>query len=363
MFTLMLIPFAMDAIVGLALVYQESKKVESEYVQVSEGAEETKLIPESIQAHVDRYMKSEFDQQFCRQNWKKNAFNSKDLNTQMIAGLMNLGMVYASIMCAIESSMAPILSLFVTFYGLCSIYNYFEFEENTIVNVSASYFAVSKLTLLALAASADRLISTGSIDISFVVMSALLCFDAFYGLSVYLNQAQYTSEKKTFNSKSSFSATFFMDNWKTNLFRAQNISLKVAALFVLTLQITVAVSAVISATSILSMVVLGFTIVGLVSFFQTKSPEFTGSFTSYFASVMISALILLNFVFNGLTTENMMMAVVFIGDAIAGLALLKRSIRMEIFSVALDNSTLLSKSLKPTYAEDFKFVQSHFQQV
>ena len=59
----------------------------------------------------------------------------------------------------------------------------------------------------------------------------------------------------------------------------------------------------------------------------------------------------------------MMLAAVFIGDAIVGMSLLKRSINIEIFSVTVDSGRLLSKSLKPTYAEDFKFIDSTFQQV
>ena len=133
-----------------------------------------------------------------------------------------------------------------------SLYNYFNIEENSLVNVSTSYFAVAKLALFALGYTSDSILSNGSVEISLVAMTAVLCFDTFYGLSVYLGQPQYATEKKTFNSKSTFSATFCMDNWKSNLFRSQNISLKIGALIALTLQFTVAMSAVVSLTSIVS---------------------------------------------------------------------------------------------------------------
>lgn len=81
------------------------------------------------------------------------------------------------------------------------------------------------------------------------------------------------------------------------------------------------------------------------------------------ASIAVSALIILSIIFTGFSTENMMLAAVFIGDAIVGLILLKRSIGQEIFSVAVDNASLLTKALKPSYAEDFKFIHSHFQHV
>jgi len=194
-------------------------------------------------------------------------------------------------------------------------------------------------------------------------MTALVCFDAFYGLSVYLNQAQYITEKKTFNKKSSLSATFCMDNWKSNLFRSHDMGLKIAALVAFTLQMTASISAVASVTSILSFVALGYTIVGLVTYFQTTSTNLLQSFHSYFASLVLSVLIILNIAFHGFSVENMMLAAVFIGDAIVGLTLLKRSISMEIFSGVVDNASLLSKALKPTYAEDFKFIHSHFQHV
>jgi len=67
--------------------------------------------------------------------------------------------------------------------------------------------------------------------------------------------------------------------------------------------------------------------------------------------------------FYGFGPVNMMLAAVFIGDAVTGLILLKRSVNMEIFSASVDNANLLSQALKPTYADDFKFINSHFQHV
>jgi hypothetical protein len=116
-------------------------------------------------------------------------------------------------------------------------------------------------------------------------------------------------------------------------------------------------------TTILSVVVLSYTVVGLVTFFQRTSSDFLQAFHSYLASLLISILIIVNICFFGFSPANTMLAVVFIGDAIAGLTLLKRSINMEIFSATVDNASLLSKALKPTYADDFKFVNEHFQQV
>lgn len=170
----------------------------------------------------------------------------------MMAGLVTFAIIYTSIMCSIESSMAPVFSLFVTFYALASLYNYFGIKDFSFVDASASYFAASKLSLIALGYTADSLISNGSIDFSFLLMTAFLCLDASYGLSVYLSQAQFNTEKKTFNNKSSISATFCMDNWKSNLFRAHNSALKIAAIVVITLQFTASISAVISVTSIVS---------------------------------------------------------------------------------------------------------------
>ena len=170
----------------------------------------------------------------------------------MLSGLLTFALIYTSIICAIESSISPVLALFVTFYSLMSLFNYFGIKESSIVDASASYFAVCKLSLLALGYTADSLIISGTVDLSFLVMTLVLCFDAFYGLSVYLSQAQYVSEKKTFNKKSSLSATLCMDNWKSNLFRSQDVSLKIAALVVFTLQLTASISALVSVTSIVS---------------------------------------------------------------------------------------------------------------
>lgn len=54
-----------------------------------------------------------------------------------------------------------------------------------------------------------------------------------------------------------------------------------------------------------------------------------------------------------------MLAAAFIGDAVLGLILLKKSITEEIFYGAVDKRSLLAH-VKPTYAEDFKFVHSNF---
>jgi len=107
--------------------------------------------------------------------------------------------MYTSIICAIESSISPVLALFVTFYALMSLFNYFEIRDYAFVDASSSYFAVLKLSMLGLGYMADSIIMRGSVDISFAIMSGLLVIDAFYGLSVYLSQAQYVTEKKTFN--------------------------------------------------------------------------------------------------------------------------------------------------------------------
>lgn len=252
MFALMLIPFATDALVGMISVYHTAKKSSSDYVcaELVGEVKERKLFPEAIQPYVDRLMETEFYQQFCAQNWKKNAFNNPDLSVQMLSGLLTFALIYTSIISAVESTIAPVLSVFITFYAMMSLYNYFGIKEDAFVDACASYFAASKLALFALGYAADSFIVNGTIDISYVIMTVVLCFDVFYGLSVYLSQAQYISEKKTFNKKSSFIATLCMDNWKSNLFRANSVALKIVALVVLTLQMTASVSAVLSVTSL-----------------------------------------------------------------------------------------------------------------
>jgi len=110
------------------------------------------------------------------------------LSTQMMSGLLILTLIYTSIICAVESSLAPVLACFVTFYALMSIVNYFGVNESAFVDASASYFAASKLALISLGYTADSLIINGAVDISFIVMTVILCIDAFYGLGIYLSQ-------------------------------------------------------------------------------------------------------------------------------------------------------------------------------
>lgn len=288
MFALMMIPFAFDALIGLVFVYGNAKKSSSDYVcaEFVGETQERKVFPEAIQVQVDRLMETEFYQQFCSQNWKKNAFNMTNaLATQMMSGLLTFALIYTSIISAVESPIAPVLSLFVTFYALMSLYNYFGLNDHAFIDASASYFAAAKLGLITLGYTADSLIMTGAVDFSFLLMTVILCFDAFQGVAVYLSQAQYISEKKIFNKKSSLSATFCMDNWKSNLFRAHEVALKTAAIVALTLQVTAAVSAVVSITSILSVVVLAYTMVGVVVFCQTTSSDFLQAFHSYVSCI------------------------------------------------------------------------------
>jgi len=65
MFAIMMIPFAIDALVGIAFVYQSIKKSSSDYVCVNSEPSNRRFFPEALQPHVDRLMETEFYQVFC----------------------------------------------------------------------------------------------------------------------------------------------------------------------------------------------------------------------------------------------------------------------------------------------------------
>lgn len=80
MFSLMSIPFVVDALVGVVSVYNQNKKQAGDYVLAevnSEIDQDRKLFPEAVQGVIDRFVETEFYKEFCLQNWKKNAFELK----------------------------------------------------------------------------------------------------------------------------------------------------------------------------------------------------------------------------------------------------------------------------------------------
>ena len=114
----------------------------------------------------------------------------------MTGGILIFSQLYLSIMCAVESDMAPIFSMFVSFYTLASLYSYFGVSNH--FDAFQSYFASTKLTLVAFGYAAEYMIRTGSfnVGISFFLMTLLLSFDTLYGLSIYLSQDRFTQSCK-----------------------------------------------------------------------------------------------------------------------------------------------------------------------
>ena len=147
----------------------------------------------------------------------------------MTSGILIFAQLYISIMCAVESDMAPIFSIFVSLYTLTSLYSYFGISTH--FDAFQSYFASTKLTLVAFGYAADFMIRSGSFNVglSFFLMTLLLSFDTLYGLSIYLSQERFTQSNKQFSNR------IFSDNWKSNLFCSSLVTLKTAAIAVLAL--------------------------------------------------------------------------------------------------------------------------------
>lgn len=91
-------------------------------------------------------------------------------------------------MSAIESDMAPIFSIFVTLYALCTLYAYFGIKNIELINACQSYFVTSKLAFCAVATNIYTLLTHSQLSVSFALMTVLLCFDFIYGCSFYLSQ-------------------------------------------------------------------------------------------------------------------------------------------------------------------------------
>jgi hypothetical protein len=138
-FSIVALPFIADAFVGLAVtVHNVRTPILSQLKEelLVNGCspvtlKEESILPEEVQSLLNVAGKTEFVEVFCHESWKKDAFNKENaFELQISSGILIFCQIYISIMCAVESGMAPVFSIFVTLYALSSLYAYFRISDH-----------------------------------------------------------------------------------------------------------------------------------------------------------------------------------------------------------------------------------------
>ncbi len=124
---------------------------------------------------------------FCTKSWKMNAFNLKGaqhVTFQMLSGALIFFQLYLSIMSAVESRIANVFSIFVALYSLVTLFCYFGIKESRAIEAFQSDAASLFLGAVAfghLIVSVSNGNGVTQFGYSFLILSQVLCADAFYG--------------------------------------------------------------------------------------------------------------------------------------------------------------------------------------
>jgi hypothetical protein len=110
--------------------------------------------------------------------------------------------------------------------------------------MSQSYFATLKLAAVSLGYLFESFRNGGfNCEISFLLMTLVLTFDAFLGYSLIASRQEFSKETKNYQIMGQKALAFASDNWKSNLFRTNNVSEKISAFVILSFEVVFALSA------------------------------------------------------------------------------------------------------------------------
>jgi len=115
---------------------------------------------------AERWIYEAFDERFmpffCNQSLKQNLFNksSKKYGDQQIIALIVIMMeIYLSILSAVSTTVAPVMSCFAVVYSLVSLYSYLGLPSNKPLDIMKSYFASFKVSAFLLGYHFDACLS------------------------------------------------------------------------------------------------------------------------------------------------------------------------------------------------------------
>jgi hypothetical protein len=178
---------------------------------------------------------------------------------------------------------------------LCSLVSYLGFVNTDAIEIASSYLASTLLSAIAfsyLLFSVSNGYTIPQFGYSFLIMTQILLFDAFYGLLTLLSQNEYTTQSKEIEESQGVVYSFFCNNWKNGMFRDKSILKKSIAIGSLFLELTFGVAA-LTSTDMMSIVFIVHALVGAYTFFNEQSSVSINVFHSYFSFVVITAVLML----------------------------------------------------------------------
>lgn len=152
--------------------------------------------------------------------------------------------IYLSIMSAVHSELAPVFSVFVTIYALFSLYSFFGLKNEKLVLMSQSYIASLKLAAISLGYLFESFRNGGfSFEISFILMTSVLIFDALFGFLLIVNRDDFSTDVKNYQVMGNKKLAMVSDNWKNQQFRNNCTNEKILAFTILCFEMIFALAA------------------------------------------------------------------------------------------------------------------------
>jgi hypothetical protein len=202
-YLIMILPFLVDGLFSLFTVYTAfvmdfAQNLREELIEgATANNVERKYLPILFE-RVERYVYTKTDKDFmpelCNESFKNKAFKleGQHITLQLTSILVIFAELYFSIMSAVHSELAPVFSVFVTIYALFSLYSFFGLYNEKLVLMSQSYIASLKLAAISLGYLFESFRNGGfSFEISFILMTSVLIFDALLGFSLIVNREDF----------------------------------------------------------------------------------------------------------------------------------------------------------------------------
>lgn len=154
---------------------------------------------------VERYVYSKTDREFmpelCNESFKNKAFKleGQHIALQLTSVFVIFAEIYLSVLSAARSEIAPVFSVFVAMYAFFSLYSFFGIENSKFVLMSQSYAVALKLAAVSLGYLFETFRNDGfKLEISFILMTAVLVFDALLGYSLIVSREDFSTEPKNY---------------------------------------------------------------------------------------------------------------------------------------------------------------------
>lgn len=179
-------------------------------------------------------------------------------------------------------------------------------------------------------------------------MTLVLTIDAFLGYSMIASRIEFSKETKNFQIMGQKTLAFASDNWKSNLFRTNNVSEKVSAFVILSFEVVFALSAFFTFSGlqkVLALIASVYAVSSMVGYFRSRFAQ--NVFTSYAAAFILAGIMMIGFI--EISIAYVMLVTPFVIDAFVGLKKLRAA-----FPASTEGSFA-----KFTVTKEFVFNSSH----